>query len=290
MGKINHILLTGATGYLGRNLLRGFIEAEYEVSILVRTSSNLNLIGKDINKIKIFYSDKGQSEKAFLNKSIDAIVHTAALYGRKGESVVEVTKANLLFPLELLNFAVKYGVINFINTDTTLPRALNTYSLSKKQFLDWLVFYASSLRILNLEMEYFYGPNDDSSKFITFVLRQLQLGKADIDFTEATQFRDFIYIDDVVSAYLTILRQINNFKGFVSIPVGSGKAVMLKDIIKEVQSAHGNFGINLNFGKLPMRLNEVMYSCADITLLNSLDWFPRYALTDGLKKIIELEK
>jgi len=285
---MKNVYLTGATGFLGRNLLKALIENGYQVSILARSTSDFSKIDTLVSQENVYLADKGDWEQVFKDRNIDFVIHTAALYGRKGETSSEILNANLRLPLEILEFCLKYGVRHFFNTDTTLPRILNAYALSKKQFLDWLEFYSSSVNVINLELEYFYGPGDDAWKFVTFVVRKMQEESAFIDFTEATQFRDFIYIDDLVNAVLLLIKEAKSFTGLTNVPIGSGQAIMLKDIIKEIKDTVGAHDVQLNFGAIPMRSNEIMYSCADTSILKSMGWEPKFTLKEGIKELLVL--
>ncbi|CAM4109857.1 Nucleoside-diphosphate-sugar epimerase [Pedobacter westerhofensis] len=290
MGLVTKILLTGGTGYLGKRLLYRLLSEGYDVFITVRNKHKVFLDNGFSEKVKYVDVDDGALEEFFKNEMPDLIIHTAASYGRNGESLAEVVEANLSFPVKILNLAVTYGTKCFVNTDTSLPRELNAYSRAKKQFMEWLEICSNKIDVINLQLEYFYGPNDSSTKFITYVLHELQLGKGFIDFTDATPFRDFIYIDDVISAYLVILNNVQLFKGLNTIPVGSGSALMLKDLIIQMRSITSMDNVLLHFGKLPMRENEIMYSCADITILKQLGWKPLYTFEQGIMQTINIEK
>ena len=113
------ILLTGATGFLGSHVLKKFVENQYEVVALKRSTSDLWRIKNVVDKVKYYDIDQIDLEQVFEREGgIDAIVHTATCYGRKGETVLQIEKTNLLFPLELLELAIKYHCLYFYNTDT----------------------------------------------------------------------------------------------------------------------------------------------------------------------------
>ena len=165
------ILLTGATGYLGKNLLNSLLTANYKVIALVRKDTLTSTLSRFENSLKVYCINEVELASVFDSHQIDIIIHTAASYGRKGENLSTLLQANLHFPITILELAIKKGIKHFINTDTALPKDLNNYSRSKKQFLEWLIAYSHQINILNLQLEYFYGPNDDSSKFITYQSR-----------------------------------------------------------------------------------------------------------------------
>ncbi|RZK77302.1 MAG: NAD(P)-dependent oxidoreductase, partial [Pedobacter sp.] len=264
---MSKILLTGGTGYLGKNLVKGLLEANHELILLVRKLSNIDFLQNSKGSVKVYVIGELSIDSVFKKENIDIVIHTAASYGRKGEDMNDVLSANLTFPVEVLNAAVRNNVKYFINTDTALPKSMNWYSKSKKQFLEWLEENSSNINIINLQLEYFFGPDDDNSKFITFVLNELLSGKSEIDLTEATSARDFIYIDDVVSVYKLIVSKIKNFIGIQTIEVGSGQAVKLREIVIKIRELVNRNEVRLNFGALPTRPNEIEISCADITYL-----------------------
>jgi CDP-paratose synthetase len=290
MGDMKTVLITGANGYLGRHLVKKLLQEGSKVIALVRKTSNIEMLTGLQGQLEIVSISPEGLEYIFKASEIEVVIHTAASYGRKGENIAEVVNANLYFPVQLLDLCLKFGVHYFINTDTALPKSLNVYAHSKKQFLEWLTLCSNQINVLNLQLEYFYGPQDDSSKFVTFVLNELRSGKDQIDFTAATPFRDFIYIDDVVDAYYLLLKNIGRVKGIKTIEVGSGSAVMLKDIVLDIQKVAGCSNVRLNFGALPMRENEIMYSCADISELITFGWKPQYTFQQGVLKTIETER
>ena len=103
------------------------------------------------------------------------------------------------------------------------------------------------------------------------------------------QRRDFIYIEDVVSAYATLVDKCNQIEtGFFEIEVGSGIAYTVREV---VETAHKmtNSRTKLLFGAMPYRTNETMHCQADITQMIKLGWLPQYDLNSGLKKTIEVE-
>lgn len=289
MGSVKTILLTGATGYLGSNLAKALVEAGYKLVILIRPTSNTTRLSSILPYIKYYGVDDYNLNQAFTENKIDGVLHTAASYGRQAEKLEDIFKANLLFPVALLDLCKKNNVKYFINTGTSLPPTVNWYSLSKNQFSDVLKMNSDTINIIDLKLEYFYGPGDDTSKFITFLLDKLLLSEKHIALSEGTQFRDFIYIKDAVNAVLMLFEKIGQFTGYNDVQLGSGKAYQLKDIAETLKTKVNSL-TQLNFGALPMRQGEVMHSVANIDLLTSLGWKTNYTLEQGITETIEIEK
>lgn len=288
-----NILLTGGTGYLGSHLARALVAAGHRVAVLMRRSSDRQRLDDIRAELAWYDLERGGMADAFSDMRFDAVVHTATCYGRGGESAGAVFAANTVWPLQLLEMAISAGVPLFINTDTSLDRSLNPYALSKKQFRDWGYRLADEKKIgfHNILLEHFYGPGDLESKFITQVIRRCLRCEPELMLTSGTQRRDFIFIDDVVTAYLLILQRADaeNGPGFREYGLGSGTAVAIREAVVLIRELTGSVTA-LNFGAVPLRNNEVMVSQADIGALRALGWQPRVSLADGLKHTIGLER
>jgi nucleoside-diphosphate-sugar epimerase len=160
-----------------------------------------------------------------------------------------------------------------------------------QQFLDWLYYFKSNINCFNLSLEHFYGPGDSDGKFTTYIIRELVKNTKQINLTPGKQKRDFIYIDDVVSAFICIIDVIKNYKtGEIhNIQIGSGVNTSIYDFANLVKNIVGNNNTNLNFGAIPYRENEVMQSDVNLDNILKLGWLPKVSLQKGLEKTIKHE-
>lgn len=294
MKNISHkpliVFVTGATGFLGASLVYRLLDLNCVVYATKRIQSNLSRYDSSLTQ-PIWVDLEGICfENFFKTHSVDCIVHCATDYGRKNINPIQTVEANLILPLKIIHAATGY-VRCFINTDTILPKDINNYSLSKKQFCEWLNVYSDKIASVNVSLEHFYGPGDDTTKFTSNIINSLLLSKPEILLTSGLQKRDFIYIDDVVNAIVTIINASNTFKNdFYKFEVGSGEAITIKDFVLLVKDFIANSSTVLNFGAIPYRKNEMMAVVADISELKKLGWMPITKLSDGLKKTIINEK
>ena len=285
------ILLTGATGFLGSNIIKKLITENYDVIVLKRSFSNTYRIDDISDYIKSYNIDRVDMDDIFAENKIDIIIHCATNYGRRDIKPLSLMQANLTMPLQLLELGKETRVSCFINTDTILDKRVSYYSLSKNQFREWLELYAKEMICCNVALEHFYGPYDDNTKFVSYIIDSILNNAKKIDLTEGNQERDFIYIDDVVHAFITIIKNIEKLKkGFLKYEIGTGKSVKLKNFVKLVKSIAQNKDTKLNFGAIPYRENEIMNSKADITEICKLKWKPRFTLEEGLRRTISMEK
>ena len=284
------VLITGATGFLGSNLLKKLVELKYEIVVLKRSFSKCARIDSMLNQVRFYDIDKTGLSRVFSENRIDIIIHCATSYGSENTEPKNLLESNLIFPLELLDLGSKGGVSCFINTDTILDRRINIYSLSKKQFREWFGIYANHMICINVALEHFYGPHDDKSKFISFIINKLLTGENRIELTAGQQERDFIYIDDVVSAFILIIAEIPKFKSnVINYEIATDSPIKLRDFV-ELSKKLTKSNITLDFGALAYRQNEVMKLNVDTSEIRKLGWEPKVPLIEGLQKTIEIER
>ena len=288
------ILLTGASCFLGSALALHWLNTGHQVALLLRPTSKLNRLSDLAGLFDIGLCTTDVEVNAFVRKvQPEVVVHTACAYGREGETSLQLFDANLRLGLVILQALQQAAQpVSFINTGTALAPELSSYALSKNQFAQWGRLLATQsggqLRFANVLLQHMYGPGDDASKFTSHVLHACHRNDPALKLTAGAQARDFIYIDDVVSAYDALLTQRHRLDSVQDIEVGSGVAPTIRQFV-ETAHRHTASCTELRFGALPYRANEAMHCLADIEFMTQLGWYPAFDLNAGLKKTIELE-
>ena len=144
------ICITGGTGYLGCRLIRSLMTQGHRVVLLKRSFSNTSRLTSLLSSITAYDVDIQPLDMVFRQHAIDCVLHCATDYGRKDSPRSSIIEANLLLPLRLLEQATEHGVRAFINTDTLLDKRVNAYSLSKRQFREWLETFSSHIDAINV--------------------------------------------------------------------------------------------------------------------------------------------
>lgn len=282
-----NILLTGATGFLGSHLLKKLLQDGYYVAVLKRSHSNCSRIEEEIKKCWTYDIDCTPPDMIFQEKKFDAVIHCATDY-RKNIPADRVAESNLIFPLQLLEAAIEAQCPYFINTDSFFTKQLPErfekrqmlyapeYTLSKYQFREWGKLRAIEGKIIfvNLQMEHIYGPDDGEGKFVTFLIRSMQNGVQELDLTDGIQIRDFIYVEDAVSAYLAVLEHMKELSGYCHFEVGTGISHTVRELVETIRAGLGA-ETRLNFGKRLRTESEIMFSTAQVEHLMQLGWEPK---------------
>jgi len=276
---VKNIVITGATGYLGSNLVKFLHEnKQYNIFGTARRTS-------DITKIKdycnIVYTD--ELDECFKNNKIDIIIHLTTNYNRDNILLLEeILMDNVIFPLQIIQIMKKYNVKEFINIDTCLKSNVSQYAFSKKQFRDCLIFL--NIPTKNLILQHFYGPNNTNKDFISSIIKRMKNNQI-IDLTIGVKKRDFIYIDDVVKAIGLCIDYQAPTK-FYNIEIGSGELISIHDLVVLMKEISDSKSI-LNFGVVPLKEWDKYSYIANIEFLKTLGWKCNVNIKDGLIKVIK---
>ena len=284
------MIVTGATGFIGQNLVDRLLGEGFEVIGVTRDSSR----SERDRRARLTWISWAQASAESLHGA-DSLVHLATEYG-KCASAADVFEANVVQPLRLFAMAASAGVSAFLNTGTYFSKAdasypyLQDYRASKQVFAESarrLLAPFTRSRLVDMQLEHPYGPNEPSEKFCAHVFDGFIGNVKTFECTAGEQQRDFIHVDDVSGAYLAVLHSVDRLKAHQLLEVGTGRASTLKYFVEEVSRATKSSTV-ANFGALPYRAGEIMYSVADPTALMRLGWRPRFDLASGLRHCIAL--
>lgn len=218
MNSLESILITGATGFIGTNLINA-ISKRYKITAIVRRDSNIEKI-KD--KCEIYRYDDINNLIAFLkNKKYIGVLHLATLYikNHNCNDVKNIIDSNITFgselceALSLVDFKgwfVNVGTFwQFYKNMTDNP--LDIYAASKSAFNKIIDFYVSTTNITfsTLYLNDTYGPNDTRNKIFNLWLEIANSGKT-LEMSAGEQLIDLVYIDDVVRAFEILINLLNS--------------------------------------------------------------------------------
>jgi nucleoside-diphosphate-sugar epimerase len=130
-----------------------------------------------------------------------------------------------------------------------------------------------------------YGPGQVHDTLIPFLIKGV-LQKKIVELTEGLQYRDFIFVDDLVSCYLAVIEKAESITSPQVFNVGTGQKTRVRDVIETIADLMNGQNY-LKIGARPMRPGEPQSMIADIRKAKEvLGWNPKVALRDGLKRTI----
>lgn len=162
------------------------------------------------------------------------------------------------------------------------------YGISKKTLEDVLWDLGKRYDIPSVALRYtiVHGPHQSFRHFYSGALRQLAVmalsGQSLIMHEDGRQLRDYVHVNDVVSAHLAVLK--SRKADFEAFNVGSGKRTRVFDLARAVAEAAGR-----EFKpKLPglYRIGAPRHSIADVSKLKKLGWKPRHTLEDNVRDYV----
>ncbi|MBX9749591.1 MAG: GDP-mannose 4,6-dehydratase, partial [Roseococcus sp.] len=102
--------------------------------------------------------------------------------------------------------------------------------------------------------------------------------------TLGTQSWDWLHVEDVARGILAVATH-GTASGVFNL--GSGRAVRVRDVVERIRDLAAP-GMELVFGEIPFRPDQVMHMQADISRLGgATGWAPRIAIEEGLTGTVE---
>lgn len=287
------VLLTGASGFLGGALARHWSRAGLPVVALLRRSSSLRRLEGLQADVRVVRADSDAEIAAAVRSAAPtAVVHAACSYGRSGESATTVLDANVRLGVVILDAmrGMPRGP-SFFHVGTPLPPQTGLYAFSKHQFAEWgrRLAGGENWTFVDLHVQQMYGPDDDESKFVTRLARTFLRDEESVALTAGTQRRDFVGVQDVVSAIDLLVRLGPGRPMAAHVDIGSGHAHAVRHVVERLHALTGS-RTRLDFGALPLREGEPEELKADTRFLRELGWAPETDLDSGLSHVVAAER
>jgi len=294
------VLVTGATGFLGANLVRRLLVLGADVHGVARTNLNAwrleGILGEFVTH-GADVADQDAVSRVINEVRPDIIFHLAAPRTSSTEDYWENVKTSVLGTASLLNAADSLDYTRFVHLGSSLEYGPSTRPLRETQLLRPVTIRgatkaAATLLCLQrarggrrpvvvLRAFSVYGYWEDPGRLIPTAMRAALEGQ-DMALTAPGFRRDLVFVDDVVEAMLLSLNA-PNVHGQV-INVGSGQQWSNEQVVDEVQSVSGR-KISLRVGAYPARSSDTGFWVADNRKARRLlGWTPRHSLREGLEK------
>jgi dolichol-phosphate mannosyltransferase len=243
------ILVTGASGFVGANLVRRALQDGHEVRLLVRAnyqSWRVQEIASHVRFHTMELTDR-QGMKALLNEvRPDWVFHLAAYGAYSNQRGIEqIMATNVLGCAALLDASVETGVEAFVNTGSSSEYGIKDHPAQEEETVEPNSYYAISkvaathlcqftarkldVNVISVRLYSIYGPYEEPSRLIpTLIVRGMQGSLPPLVSPQIA--RDFVFVDDAVEAILTIAATPVIPRGSVY-NICSGRQVTLREAV-----------------------------------------------------------
>lgn len=302
---MSSILITGGSGFIGSHLVDALIMRGNEVTVVdiipahpVWGNARATYVQRDIR-------DEHLAD-VFIDVKPEFVIHLAAHIDDRAsvKEPVENAEHNILGTINVLDAARLSGVKRVVFASTgvvygdqetlpiiedAIPKPLTPYAVSKltgerylRYFTLQLGLSACALRLANV-----YGPRQDGSKecgAIAIFTKKLLAGEAPFLNGDGKTTRDYVYIDDVVSAFLSALESSEE----TVVNIGTGIETSTEEVFVRVAGAVGT-------DIKPLPRPEVTDLVARVALSSAkaekvFGWKLKKSFSEGVRETVEWYK
>lgn len=284
-----NILVSGATGFIGKHLIPALRTNGHNVHILVRPGSDWRGLG--VQHVVEFADDIDHLISYFKENEIEGIIHLASLYVAEHQpnQIKDIVLSNIYLGTALLEAGKTAGINWFLNIGTiwqnyNVPdqsdeyNPVNLYAASKQAFMTMAKYYTetSSLRFCTLKLCDTYGPDDTRKKIFALFERISKTGE-ELDMSPGYQRLDIVHVDDVVAGIIKLAGMLSkNEKVRPEYVISSGRQLSLRELARLYEQQNGA-KLRINWGKRPYRNREVMTPYKGVVLEG---WEPKILLKE----------
>jgi nucleoside-diphosphate-sugar epimerase len=289
---MKRVLVTGASGFIGRHCVPLLLCKGYEVHAVRRSRADVQATGVHWHEADLL--DAKEMAEVVSDVKPSHLVHLA-WYAVPGEYWTSAENIRWVqASLELVRLFVSHGGQRAVMAGTCAeydwnygycseeitPRSPTTlYGVCKHSLERMVSSYAALAgvsvawgRIFSL-----FGPHEYESRLVPSVIWSLLRGEV-VSCSEGNQVRDYLYVEDVASAFVALLE--STVQGPVNI--ASGRPISVKDLIgMAIKELHGEQLVQ--FGALPTQ-NEPPLIVGDTNRLRTrVGWNPSFSLEAGMR-------
>lgn len=295
-------MLTGATGFLGRHVVKEFRNEQWRTIAISREKAASNVIQESLEIASIDSSSTTDECVEFFSQLIGPVclVHLAAHYSglHTTSDVSKLVESNIHFPVRLVDALSRSKPgSRVINISTLFQRFENKayspvslYAASKESFLKLLDFYAESdlLKVIDVTFGDTYGLNDVRGKLMNLLI--VNVGSINvINLGSGNQNMSLTHIVDVARGIMQVIKYDDSIArvGVWRVQIPPTDNITVRNLITLIEKVTSK-KVACDFNPARDRKRE-LYS--PITNLEPLpNYAPTIVLEDGIKEMFEAKK
>lgn len=213
------ILITGATGFIGSNIINLLLEKKIYIYDILRQKNKNNKYIKKLQKKKnyfpIFYNKFNDLEEKLKKININTVINCATYYSNKNdvETIEKLIQTNIIFCSIILE-TLKKKIKKFINFGSMMEYShgnnfspKNFYAITKFSFQKIEEFYKKDnpkIKFYDLKLYETYGDNDKREKIIPTIIKKYSQNK-NITIVSKNLAMNFVHIESLMLAVKMII-------------------------------------------------------------------------------------
>ena len=306
-----NVLVTGADGFIGSHLTELLLEKGYKVKALayynsfnnwgwlddLPAHSNLEIVTGDIRDPHFVRQIMAGTQIVFHLAALIAIPYSYHAPDSYVDTNIKGTlnvcqAARELGGIRVLSTSTSevYGTAQYVPIDEKHPKQPQSPYSATKIAADAIAlsFYnAFELPLTIVRPFNTYGPRQSARAIIPTIITQILNGTEQIRLGDLTPTRDFNYVKDTCSGFLSIAQSDSTIGKEIN--VASNSEISMSEIFEMIKEILDSKVRNLSDEqRIRPPKSEVLRLCGDNGLITSLtDWLPKYTLEQGLKETIE---
>jgi len=299
------VFVTGATGFIGANLVHRLLKEGFEVHIGTRKSSNKwriqdvlpDVVDHDFDLLDAY------AVKNLLLRIKPNIICNLAIYGGYPNQLdtQKIINTNFIGTVNLLNAcedidydcfiqvgsSSEYGPKKEKMSENMLLEPTTTYGVSKAAASTYAQFIAKTKDKPIVVVRPFspFGYFEEPTRLIPSLIKSC-LENHNPELASPSAVRDFIFVEDLIDAFMLITQNVSKVKGEI-LNIGRGEQISVEEIAKIIISLT-NLKLFPKFGMVKPRIYDSHIWLADISKIKKLlGWKPKTDIKTGLKKTIQ---
>lgn len=298
------VLVTGAGGFIGSRLVMALVDAGAEVSVSVRSKESAWRLQSVISKIAVYEAnllnplelmqviENGRPDIVFNVASSTDTRRTfdildSVILGTYGVARAVLGACITGGVQKLVHFGTieEYGMGPELFLESAHEKPVSPYSLGKTMATHAVLLAGrlTALKVCVVRPASTFGPGKDFGLMLIPNLIKSGIEGREFDMNDGEQWRDFIYVDDVVRGALMagISEKVNG----EIINLGSGKRTKVREVAEVVNNAMGN-SIKINFGSQEYRPLDGDACLNSDKAYELLRWKASTDIIDGIEKTV----
>ncbi len=288
------VLVTGGSGFIGRNVIKTLI-AEGNNVIAFNRRKIVDFIDKKNFKWVQGNLSTGEGLQNVPWKELDSVIHLAAAGVKASKREwAESIQVNIIGTQRLLLFIEKYAVKlpNVFIAKTFYEKLINDipefrtnpYIATKEASSSLTELWSEGFRGATIfgTIYHTFGPDDDPSSVLSYAAKQFKSKKPAV-FSSGIACGDWLYIDDTVSGILKAIKEakqdVNHWD------IGSGNLHTVRDLVEQLMLLSGRNKDDVVFDPL---LDRVDVSLRESAKKLPPGFIPKFTITQGLEELYKL--